>query len=140
MEAKRQRALQLFVRNGMQGNEIAALLGVSQKTVSLWRTADKWDDHKAAMTTTKPQELRRLYTRLTRLQDRIDERGGDITSAEADIISKLATAIRKLEDDTGLSTTVNAFIGFNDWLSKRDLVKAKEVAELHDLYIKHIAS
>lgn len=141
MGEKRRRACVLYVRNGLQQQEIAGIVGVSQKTISGWKAQDNWDKQKVAFTTTKPMELARLYAQLGALNNAIEQREQKYpTASEADAQNKLASAIKKLEDETGLSATVNAFIAFHDWLSKRNLDKAKEVAELHDLYIKHIAS
>ncbi|MEO8589417.1 MAG: phage terminase small subunit-related protein [Flavobacteriales bacterium] len=143
MAEKRRTAQQLYVRNSMQGQEIAALLDVSEKTISKWKIADNWDRQRAAMVTTKPQELQRMYAQLSELNTAIEQRDPGkryANSLEADVINKLASAIKKLEDETGLSATVNAFIAFIDWLRKKDLDKAKEFGELADHYIKHLAS
>lgn len=126
--AKRKQAKDLYCRSGLQQQAIADILSVTEKTISKWKQADAWDRDRAAYATTKESELRRIYQQLAKLNSHIDERAGDDenmqgvpNSKEADVISKLSSAIRTLENDAGASATVDVAIAFVDWLSARNV-------------------
>ena len=139
---KRRLAQQMYVRNGMLQHEIAHLLVVSAKTISLWKNADGWEKQRAAFTTTKEQELSRIYSQLAELNTAIAARKEGArypTPGEADTQTKMASTIAKLEGDAGLSGTINVFVEFTKWLRlAADLDTTKRFAELSDSYIKQL--
>lgn len=139
---KRQKAKQLYAHSGMLQQDIAELLDVSEKTISQWKASDDWEKYRAAVTTTKQKELARIYAQLADLNASIEQREEGkryASSSEADIISKLSSAIAKLEAEQGLSATVNVFIGFTTYLRRsEDLETAKLFTELSDRYIKSL--
>lgn len=141
MAEKRKQAQTLYVRNGVLQQDIADIVGVSEKTISLWKNADGWEKQRAAVTTTKDSELTRLYSMLSSLNGSIEQREVKYpTPGEADTLNKLSSAIAKLEQDTGLSATVNVFIRFTKWLrDTTDLETTKRFGELSDKYIKSLA-
>lgn len=142
MAEKRRQAMRLYVHSGMLQQDIAELLGVSQKTVSLWKTADEWEKQRAAVTTTKEKELSRWYGMIAAQNDAIEARGQGFnfpSSAEADALNKMAAAVAKLEQDAGLSATVNVFMRFTQWLREAsDIDTTKLFAELSNNYIQHL--
>lgn len=143
MVDKRRQAQRLYVHSGLLQQDLAELLGVSQKTISQWKHADGWDKQRAAVTTTKEKELARLYAQLSAQNDfieaRTDEGRAFATSHEADAINKLSAAIAKLEQDAGLSATVNVFIRFTQWLRDTgDMDTMKRFTELSNGYIQSL--
>lgn len=140
MEQKRNQARNLYVRNGVLQQDIAEIVGVSEKTISQWKRAENWDKERAAVTTTKDSELTRLYSMLSSLNGAIEGRDQKYpTPGEADTINKLSSAIAKLEQETGLSATVNVFMRFTKWLRETvDLETTKRFGELSDKYIKSL--
>lgn len=140
---KRRHAGHLFVHGGLDGREISEILGVSEKSISRWRNEDGWEDQRTALLTTKPQELRRMYAQLKELNDLIEGREPGKrypNSKEADTQTKLATAIKRLEEEAGLAATIDVFIAFTEWLRKRDLAKAQQWSDVQDQYIKHLVA
>lgn len=139
---KRAQAQRLYVHSGMLQQDIAELLGVSEKTVSQWKQADGWEKQRAAVTTTKEKELARWYAMVAAQNDAIEGRGSGAnfpTSSEADALNKMAAAIAKLEADAGLSATVNVFMRFTQWLRETaDIDTAKLFAELSNGYIQSL--
>lgn len=142
MAEKRRHALRMYVHSGLYQQDIAEVLGVSQKTISQWKAADEWDKQKAAVTTTKEKELSRWYAMVAAQNEAIEARGPGAnfpTSSEADALNKMAAAIAKLEADAGLSATVNVFMGFTKWLrDTSDIETTKLFAELSNHYIQHL--
>lgn len=140
---KRTQAQRLYVHSGMLQQDIAELLGVSQKTISQWKQADEWEKQRAAVTTTKEKELSRWYAMVAAQNDAIEGRRFQGTAfptpAEADALNKMAAAIAKLEADAGLSATVNVFMRFTQWLrDTSDIETAKRFAELSNSYIQSL--
>lgn len=59
-----------------------------------------------------------------------------LTAKEADTMVKLSSAIKKLQNEAGITDIVNVGIKFTNWLRAIDMEKAKEYNELWDLFIK----
>lgn len=59
-----------------------------------------------------------------------------LTPKEADTIVKISSAIKKLQNDAGITDVVNVGIKFTNWLRGIDMEKAKDYNELWDLFIK----
>ena len=117
--------------------EVAARMGVSEQTVSRWSQAENWDQLRVSITITREEQLRNLYRQLSEINKAIAERDQKFaTSTEADTISKLATAIEKMESDVGISDIVSVSKKFLNWIRKNDLVKAQEFVPLFDAFIK----
>lgn len=144
---KRKQAKDLYCRNHLTQQAIAQLLGVTEKTIGRWKQDDDWDREKAAYTTTKESELRRLYAQLARINDSIaDSDHGYANTKEADVIAKLSAAIKTLENDAGVAATIQVAMNFLDWLKGRSvdvkpLVEGRRsvnqlICDEMDLYIK----
>ena len=119
--------------------EIATRAQVSEKTVSNWVNNDGWDKLRESLLTTRGTQLGNLYAQLTAINLKIAQRQeGEryATNKEADIISKLTSAIQKLELELSISDKFNVVKDFLDWLRPADLAKAKELSGLFDAYIK----
>lgn len=143
LEEKRAHARQLYVRNGLQQGEIAKLCQVSAKTISKWKIAEAWDKQRAAIVTTKEQQLARLYTMLNAITTAVGARpeAEQVPSAkEADSINKLASAIQKLEGEAGLSVKVSAYMDLLNFIRTKDLKAAQQFSDLADQYIHNLLS
>lgn len=132
--AKRKQAKDLYCRYSLQQREIARILGVTEKTISKWKSTENWDRERAAYTTTKESELRRIYGQLANLNNEIENRtasegqAGIPSSKEADIQSKLSSSIRTLENDAGAAATVDVAVAFTTWCKGRSIDIAPLVA------------
>lgn len=135
---KRDLAKMLFLHENLTQKEVAGRVGVSEVTISKWANADAWDGMKVSITITKEEQLKNLYRQLSAINDEIANRPNRrfATSAEADLICKLANAIDKMETEIGLSDIVSVGKKFIDWLRRFDLKKAQEFALLYDSFIK----
>lgn len=123
--------MDLYCRYGMLQKDIADLVEVTEKTVGAWKEADGWELHRAAYTTTREHELRRMYMQVADLNNFIETREPGqrhANSKEADILSKLASAIRALETDAGVANTIDVSIKFLEWLKARKVVLAQLIA------------
>jgi uncharacterized protein YjcR len=137
-EQKRDLARMLFLHECLTQKEVAQRVGVSEVTISKWAGADGWDSLKVSITITKEEQLKNLYRQLSAINEEIASRPERrfATSAEADLICKLANAIDKMETDVGVSDIVSVGKKFIDWIRKFDLKKAQEFTPLFDAFIK----
>lgn len=138
MQDKRDHAKLLFIHEQLSQKEIAVRIKVSEVTISKWAKLDRWDDLRVSITITKEEQLKNLYRQLAEMNKAISERQDKkyATSAEADAISKLATAIDKMESDVGIADIVSVAKKFLSWLRKFDLSKAQDMTPLFDAFVK----
>jgi len=137
LKEKREWAKLLFIAENLTQSEIADKVGVSRNSISKWSKADKWEEVKASYTITREQQLQRLYMQIAEVNKVIAEREQKYpTTQEADMISKLASAIDKLERESSLSDIISVSIKLLNWLRAVDLNKAKEISQIFDAFIK----
>ncbi|WP_108822011.1 DDE transposase family protein [Dysgonomonas sp. Marseille-P4361] len=136
---KKEWAKLLFTKENLTQLEIAERVEVRPATISKWVNSENWQLLKTSITITREEQLARLYQQLQLQQEKILERPiaeRVATTAEADIITKLASAIQKLETETGLNDIISVSKQFLDWLRLSDLEKAKELTMYFDAFIK----
>lgn len=129
----------LYTKEMLTQREVAERTGKSPTTINRWVKKDRWDDLRVSLTITKEEQLKSLYTQLKELNDEIAARPERryATTAESDTISKLSSAIEKMETEVGLSEIISAFKGFTEWLRPINLDDAKLLAAHMDEYIKY---
>lgn len=119
--------------------EIAEKVGSTRQTISKWCKEGQWDELKAGMTVSREQILKGMYSQVNEINKAIqakDEGARYATPAQADTLSKLSAAIRKMEMDTGISDLVSAGIRFAEWLRPVNMDKTKEFVGLWDAFIR----
>ena len=132
-------AKELFLHGDFTHEEIAAKVGTVRQTIARWAREDGWADLKASMTVGKEKTLKNLYAHVQSINETILQReDGERTPTpkEADTLAKLAAAISKLEDETGIHELVNSGIAFLNWLRGMDPQKAIEFTDLWDAFFK----
>lgn len=113
--------------------------GVSRITVNNWIGKNGWEMLKTSITITREEQLKSLYRQLAELNNAIMARpAGERfpNTAEADTISKLSNAIKKMETEVGLSDIISVFSDLLKWLRASDPTQAKEVTPLLDAFVK----
>jgi len=139
IKQKKEWAAMLYLKENLTQAEIAEKVGISRQTIGKWIKSEKWDERLAGVTMTKEEQIKNLYRQITEINDNIkgrDKGQRHATTAEADIIAKLSTAIKKMEDDIGIADIIGVSIRFLEWIRAVDLDKAKEVTRLFDAFIK----
>ena len=139
IKQKKEWAAMLYLKENLTQAEIAEKIGISRQTVNKWIKAEKWDERLVGISMTKEEQIKNLYRQITEINDKIKGRKqGErhATTSEADIIAKLSTAIKKMEDDIGIADIIGVSIRFLEWIRAVDLDKAKEVTRLFDAFIK----
>jgi DNA-binding XRE family transcriptional regulator len=125
--------------------EIAALVGVNEKTLSEWKIKDSWEMQKAASNIVPRKMIAGFLLQLQKLQEQIDaSEQGYPTPAQSDTLMKVSKSIKMLQKELTLSDYISAFedltkfgLNINSDLTKQFIqimnafvqVKAKEVAD-----------
>lgn len=136
---KKEWAKLLFTRESLTQAEIADRVGVSRVTVNKWINSENWERLKVSLTITREEQLKNLYRQLAELNANIGERPqGERfpTAPEADTISKLANAIKKMEAEVGVADITSVFGEFLKWLRSCDVERAKEICPVLDSFVK----
>lgn len=139
IKQKQDYAKLLYLKTTMNQKEIAEKIDVTERTMGSWVKKGDWEVLRASYTVTKEQELRRIYVQINSLNNAINDREEGkryATTAEADILSKLASTARSLETETGLSSIVDTAILFLDWLRPVDFELSQKVSDYFDGFIK----
>ena len=138
---KKDWAKTIYLNEHLTQKEIAERVGISAKTMSKWIAAEKWETLKTSLTITREEQLANLYRQVAAINHAIasrDEKERFANSREADIINKLATAINKMETETGLAEVIGVCKKILTWLRPVDPAKAKELSYLLDSFIKDL--
>lgn len=141
---KKEYAKLLYTQMGITvQKELAIRVKVSAQTINKWVNEEEWEILRASMIMTKEAELRRLYRRLTYLNDTIENRekekdGKPITASEADAISKLSKAIADMEQETSIRDAMNVLKNFINFVKHDDYEKAKSITQAADPFIKSL--
>ena len=136
---KKDIAKDLYLTGGCTPEEIAAKVGTTRQTVSRWAREGKWEELRASFTISTENILAGMIRQVSEIQNQANARKEgerSFTSKEADTVVKITSAIKKLQNDAGITDIVNVGIKFTNWLRGIDIEKAKEYNELWDLFIK----
>lgn len=136
---KRSLAKSLYLEGNYTQEEIAEKVGVSRQTVVRWAKDDAWQELKTSMSITPEQLIQQMQQQVAEVNRNIMSRPEGsryATPAEADAINKLTTAIKKLQEDVGISDIVSVCMRMLTWLRAVDVELAKTFSNLMDAFIK----
>lgn len=102
---KKALAYTLFTENGFEQKVIASITGITEKTISAWKKADKaksidWEVDRDELKQGFDKERRRIKKHINTILDEIEKRNPPHNvpnSTESDSINKLASAADKLQ-------------------------------------------
>lgn len=135
-------AKDLYLEGNYTQEEIADKVGVTRQTVSRWIKDGNWEEVKASLTVTPAQIIAQFQHQIMEINRNINAREEGkrfATPAEADALAKLAGAIKKLENEAGITDCVGVGMRFLTWLRTFDVEKAIEYNNLFDAFIKDVA-
>lgn len=136
---KRSIAKTLYLEGNFTQEEIAVKVGASRQTIIRWAKEDKWQELKASLSITPTQIISQWQQQIVEINNSIASREEGkryATPAEADALHKLASSIKKLQDDLGISETISVCMSFLSWLRPRDIEEAKRFSNIMDAFIK----
>lgn len=137
-QQKKDWAKVIFLQENLTIQEIAAKVGVSRVTMGKWVKEGNWEMYKAALTTTREEQIRNVYLQLAEINKSIAERKENKfpTPAEADTIKKLTAAINDMEKDFGVDIIIGVTKKLLTWMKKRSPEKADEMSYIIDEFIQ----
>ena len=136
-------AKSLYMDGNYTQEEIANMVGSTRQTVSRWCRDGGWEQLKASLTITPAHIIAQFQHQITEINRNINSReeGKRFASpAEADALAKLAGAIKKLENEVGITDCVGVGMRFLTWMRQFDRAKAIEYNNLFDAFIKDITA
>ena len=136
---KKEWAAMLYLKENLTQQEISAKIGVSRQTLGKWIKAEKWEERKTGITLTREDQISNLHRQVAEMNKIIMQRPeGERfpNTQEADVISKLSSAIKKMETDVGIADIISVGMRFINWLRPVDFDKAKDITKLWDAFIK----
>lgn len=140
---KRSIARTLYLDGNYTQEEIAVKVGVSRQTIIRWSKEDSWSELKASLSVTPTHLIAQWQQQIAEINNNVasrEEGARFSTSAEADAMLKLATSIRKIQDDLGISEVISVCMRFLAWLRTIDVEQAKIFNRLMDVFIKDQAN
>lgn len=140
---KRSIARTLYLDGNYTQEEIAVKVGVSRQTIIRWSKEDSWAELKASLSVTPTQLIAQWQQQIAEINRTItsrEEGARYATPAEADAMLKLATSIKKIQDELGISEVISVCMRFLAWLRPLDVEQAKAFNSLMDVFIKDQAS
>jgi transposase len=127
----------LFVSENLTAKEIAARVGVSEKTVGKWIKDGNWEKLRKSLLITKQQQISMLYDQLAFINNDIANREVKVaTSKEADVISKITSSIQRMEIETSIGQIVEVAKNFIEFVREYDLAFAKDATKHFDSFIQ----
>ena len=128
----------LYMETDMSQKEIADQLDTTEQTVSKWANADNWKQKKAVDSLSPDKLVREFYTMAFEIREKARDEGRPITSAEADALVKLASAIDKLDRKVSPSIVTGVFMRFNNRLREQDLELLKKLMPYQMQYLQEL--
>lgn len=136
-QQKKDWAKLLYMQEGLTFLAIAEKVGVNRITVSRWAEKENWEMLRAAVTSTREEQIRNLYMQIAQINNAIAQTDNRYaTPAQADTINKLSAAISKMEGDFGIADIISVSKQILSWLRGRNPQKAIELSDLFDEFIK----
>lgn len=136
-QQKKDWAKLLYLQGDTDNKDIAEKVGVSRNTITRWAKDENWEMLRAAVTSTREEQIRNMYHQIAQINKSIAESDTKYaTPAQADAINKLASAISKLEGDYGIADIISVSKQMLTWMRKKDAAKAVEMSEWFDEFIK----
>lgn len=133
IEGKKEHAYFLFMQRTPQ-KDIAARLGVTEKTIGNWKTEGNWEAKRAAKTISMDELVNKALMRINELLDSAD--------FNADSFSKAVAQLKSLKPDNTVDDEIMTFMSFQNYIIRErineDLSEEfiKTVVRMQDSYVQ----
>lgn len=127
----------LFIHQGLTQKEIAARVGVSEKTVGNWVVKFGWAKQKRSLILVKDEQISDLYDKLEKVNSHIKNTKDNLVDGkDTDILIKLTATIKNLEVETSVGEVISVAKMFLELCREIDLEFTKQAAVYFDLLIQ----
>lgn len=139
LERKKRLAYTLFVDNGLEQKVIAEITGISEKSISKWKNDHDWIADKEEARMGFEQQRKRIRRQIDNVLTAIEGRpepDNVPNSKEADLLNKLADAVKKLQTELSFAHKAEAGKQFIQYVQQvHGQGKAIEVVTLWHEYL-----
>lgn len=119
LERKKTLGRSLYL-SGMDLSEIADQIGVSRASVSKWCNTEGWKEARAAKNITRPELVNKLLLTIDNLIENVNKsEDPTLIGSLADKLSKLSSAIEKLDKKANVIDAIEVFMAFNKWIQEK---------------------
>ncbi|MCE9106572.1 terminase gpP N-terminus-related DNA-binding protein [Bacteroides pyogenes] len=133
----------ILYMNGENQQEIADKVSVSRVTVNRWVNENGWKELRAAKAVTRPELINKLLLSIDRILEKANEDADpEALAGLGDKLSKVASAIEKLDKKANVVDTIEVCISFGKWVERRIGIDkevthdtAKQLNRLQDIFI-----
>jgi|GEM_PF-1135350 len=135
---QQQQARNLFFETDLTQAQIAELVGISTKTMSLWTNEGHWKKLKSLAKRVPMAILDEMYTEIAEMNETIRARPVGkrfATREEADVRTKTFNAIHKVMDFQLPVNHTEVMTNFIDYLRKRSMADAKAIVKYADEFV-----
>jgi hypothetical protein len=133
-------AQHLFTKDHRSEKDIASITGISEAQIRAWIVEENWTTMSKLLLTTKSQQLLRLHEILQRYigeaNDSLDKNGSQKSTDPANII-KITTAIKNLEDETGIGDMVETLKAFIAYTINHDFPAGQFINKWADKFVQY---
>jgi len=137
--AEKNYAEMLYVEKNMTPQAIAEEIGRNIKSIYSWRDKGNWDETKELFQT-GPTELRKLLlkeaTRITKGEKRLNEKGEEVASIDADSLSKVMKAYDYMSKKLSPEVFRDVFVEFDNWMAGIDPKQAYQFTKYHKMFLQ----
>lgn len=133
----------ILYMNGENQQDIADKTGVSRVTINKWIKDNGWKERRAAKAVTRPELINKLLLSIDTMIDKANNMDNpEAMAGLGDKLSKVASAIEKLDKKANVVDTIEVCIAFGKWVEHRIGTDkevtpelAKIINKLQDIYI-----
>ena len=129
----------LYVERNITPQAIAEELGRNIKSIYSWRDKGKWDETKELFQT-GPTVLRKLLlkeaTRITKGEKRLNDKGAEVASIDADSLSKVMKAYDYMSKKLSPEVFRDVFVEFDNWMAGIDPKVAYQFTKYHKMFLQ----
>lgn len=141
--SKKELARALYLKTQQTQDEICEFVGVSRRTLGLWIKKEAWNDLRSATTVAPINLIAQLNRQLNEINEKILSRPeGEryATAKESDAMLKIATTIKKLQNEVGVSEAVHFSMNFLSWMREiGEHDKGREFVKYFDSFLQDYA-
>lgn len=126
----------LYMQRQLSQKEIAAKVGVAEKTITAWKDKYLWEELRKSLLTSKSQLLSFYYNVLDKINQKIEEENLHADTKLADVVVKYTAAINNLETETSVAQLMDAGMKAHKHFQLSDPDFALRFLNEYDAFIK----
>lgn len=132
-------ARNLFYQTDLSQAQIAKLIGISERTLSLWANEGRWRQLRQLTKQTPSVMIDELYAELARINSAIRSRDPGkqfATPQEAEVRRKTLAAVKYVQQRQTSGSHMEVLMNFTTYVLKKNMEDARKITQYADEFIK----